>query len=78
MLLLPGAYGDGPIAALAAGGGSSGDGSITPLDFNGNALKPIATGLGGVHANILAVSPDGRVRMVADRLASRIVCIEEA
>ena len=118
-----GAYGDGPIAALAQGGGWSGDGSITPLDFKGNALKPIATGLGGVHgnvmappglfdgemvaaswstgtvfrispagkvttiasglslteydANILAVSPDGRVMMVADRLASRIVCIEE-
>jgi hypothetical protein len=117
-----GTFGDGPIAARPEGGGYEGDGSITPLDFSGKAKAPIATGLGGVHANVLAppgqfdgemvaaswsagelmrisaagkvttvatgleltnydgnvlaVSPDGNVLMVADRQASRIVCIE--
>ncbi len=116
-------YGTGPIAARPSGGGYSGDGSITPLGSDGLALTPIATGLGGVHANVvappglfegemvaaswssdeifrvsptgvittlvegvalsnydanvLAVSPDGRVLLVADRNASRIVCVEE-
>jgi hypothetical protein len=39
----------------------------------------IATGLQltNYDANILAVSPDGRVLLVADRLASRVVCIEQ-
>jgi hypothetical protein len=118
-----GAYGEGPIAALAQGGGFSGDGSITEIGFDGLAQTPIVSGLGGVHANvlappglfdgqmvaaswstgevfrvdvdgdittiatglqlteydanILAVSPDGRVLMVADRLAGQVVCIEE-
>lgn len=118
-----GRYGPGPIAARPSGGGYSGDGSITPLGADGLALAPIATGLGGVHANVvappglfeaemvaaswssdeifrvsptgvittlvegvalsnydanvLAVSPDGRVLLVADRNASRIVCVEE-
>ncbi|MBN8615667.1 MAG: hypothetical protein J0L92_34045 [Deltaproteobacteria bacterium] len=118
-----GRYGTGPIAARPSGGGYSGDGSITPIGSDGVALTPIATGLGGVHAsvvapaglfggdliaaswstnsifrvsptgeittvvagvslsnydaNVLAVSPDGRVLLVADRNASRIVCVEE-
>lgn len=118
-----GRYGTGPIAARPSGGGYSGDGSITPIGSDGVALTPIATGLGGVHANViappglfagemvaaswstssifrvsptgvitnlvmgvalsnydgnvLAVSPDGRVLLVADRNASRVVCVEE-
>jgi hypothetical protein len=119
-----GRYGTGAVAARPLGGGYDGDGSITALDEAGVARTPIATGLGGVHANvvappglfegemvaaswstntifrvspagtvtmlvsglaltnynanILAVSPDGRVLMVADRLASRVVCVEES
>lgn len=118
-----GRYGTGPIAARPLGGGYDGDGTLTPIDADGTALTPIASGLGGVHANvvappglfdnemlaaswssgtifriapdgtkteiasglaltnydanILAVSPDGRTLWVADRLASRIVCIEQ-
>ena len=33
--------------------------------------------LSNYDANVLAVSPDGRVLLVADRNASRIVCVEE-
>jgi hypothetical protein len=118
-----GRYGRGPIAARPNGGGYAGDGSLTPLDGDGAALTPLASSLGGVHANVvapaglfggemlaaswstgtifrvsvageittlvsgvslsnydanvLAVSPDGRVLLVADRNASRIVCVEE-
>ena len=118
-----GRYGRGPIAARPSGGGYAGDGSLTPLDDDGIALAPLASSLGGVHANViappglfggemlaaswsagtifrvsvageittlvsgvslsnydanvLAVSPDGRVLLVADRNASRIVCVEE-
>jgi len=118
-----GVYGEGPIAARPATGGYAGDDSITPLGFDGIAGTPIATGLAGIHANVvapaglfagemiaaswatgeilrvsptgvittlvsglaltnydanvLAVSPDGRTLLVADRLASRVVCIEE-
>jgi hypothetical protein len=118
-----GAYGDGPIAARPAGGGYGGDDSITPIGWDGVAGTPIATGLAGVHANVLApsgpfggemiaaswstgeifrvstagvvttlvsgldltiydgnvlaVSPDGRTLLVADRDASRVVCVEE-
>lgn len=118
-----GRYGTGPIAARPNGGGYAGDGTLTPLDASGVAQTPLASDLGGVHANVvappglfggemiaaswstgtifrvsitgeittlvsgvalsnydanvLAVSPDGRVLLVADRNASRIVCVEE-
>jgi hypothetical protein len=79
-----GAYGDGPIAALAglfdgemvAASWSTGEVFRVATD---GTLTTIATGLSltNYDANILAVSPDGRVLMVADRLAGRVVCIEE-
>lgn len=117
-------YGASVLASRPAGGGYSGDDSITRVLPDGGSGGAIASRLPGVHAitvappgpfgglawaaswssqsifaveldggvtgiasglqltnydgNILAFSPDGRVLMVADRLANRIVCIEPA
>lgn len=51
--------------------------TIVALELDGG-VSPVASGLAltNYDGNILAFSPDGRVLMVADRTASRVVCID--
>jgi hypothetical protein len=119
-----GRFGGGLFAAMPAGGGYSGDNTISQINPDGTKGTPLVQGIPGIHAvvfaplgpfradayaaswadgrilriepggtvaelatglalteydgNVLAFSPDGRVLLVADRLRSRIVCIEPA
>lgn len=115
-------YGAAVLASRPAGGGYSGDDTVTRILPDGGSGGAVVSGLPGVHAvvvappgpfggkayaaswssqrifaleldggvsdvasglaltnydgNVLAFSPDGRVLMVADRTASRVVCID--
>jgi len=66
----------GPFRGLAWAASWSSD-SIFAVELDGG-ISTIASGLSltNYDGNILAFSPDGRVLMVADRQADRIVCIE--
>jgi DNA-binding beta-propeller fold protein YncE len=66
---------------MPAGGGYSGDDTISKINADGTKATLVfapAGPFGDYDGNILAFSPDGPILFVADRNASRIVCIEPA